>query len=375
MDANQALTLTNESRIAAVIAAGQDFNHHAAAGAFQDYIERKATNTIKRQLADLAPFAAFLSDPAITADEYQQRAKEFKRLAEPFQQSADRWRGITHGHIEAYKRWMLQNGYAIRSVNVRLSTVKTYAKLAFKAGVIGHEEHAFIRAVSGYPNKETRNVDEKRATDGTATRRPGAKKAKAVSIPTRTVKALKTPHQDTDKDGNLKPITPQARRDALLMCLLLDHGLRCGEASLLTVGAVNLTERTLTFYRPKVNRTDTHKLTPDTLRAAIAYFENDAPLAADAPLLRESRKDGSLTGDGMSERAITKRVKALGTKHGIEHLSAHDCRHCWATNFAHKYPDQPFKLQEAGGWSSLAMPRWYIEYAKIAFDGESVYQD
>lgn len=348
MATDRALTVTDESQLATEHAAGQAFNQAAAAGAFADYTERKADNTVKRQLADLALFAQFLATVGII------------RTADQFQQTAESWRGITWGLIEGFKRWMLQNGYAVRSVNVRLSTVKTYAKLAFKAGVIGHEEHAAIRAVSGYANKEAKNVDEKREAAGQATRieRPGAKKAEAVSIPLNTVKALKTPAN----------ATPQARRDALLMCLLLDHGLRCGEVARLTVGNLDLKTGELKFYRPKVNKEQTHRLSADTRRAAESYLTQDAPLLADAPLLRESRKDGSLTGDSMSERAITKRVNALGKKHDLPKLSAHDCRHSWATRAARQKTD-PFSLQEAGGWNSLAMPRRYVEAARIANEG------
>lgn len=69
----------------------------------------------------------------------------------------------------------------------------------------------------------------------------------------------------------------------------------------------------------------------------------------------------------MSERAITRRVKELGERAGIEGLSAHDCRHYWATFWAGKV--DTFRLQEAGGWNSLAMPRRYVEHARIANEG------
>ncbi len=70
----------------------------------------------------------------------------------------------------------------------------------------------------------------------------------------------------------------------------------------------------------------------------------------------------------MGERAITKRVSALGEAFGLSALSAHDCRHAWATRAARNGTD-PFALQEAGGWNSLAMPRRYVEAAKIANEG------
>ena len=103
------------------------------------------------------------------------------------------------------------------------------------------------------------------------------------------------------------------------------------------------------FYRPKVDKVQTHKLTADTLRAVQVWFESgDAP--AVGPLLRGSRKNGALTGAGMTEWSISERVRVLGARIDVEGLSAHDCRHYWATYWADKV--DVLRLQEAGGWSS-----------------------
>ena len=61
------------------------------------------------------------------------------------------------------------------------------------------------------------------------------------------------------------------------------------------------------------------------------------------------------------------RVRVLGARIGVEGLSAHDCRHYWATYWADKV--DVLRLQEAGGWSSLAMPRRYIEESEVANEG------
>ena len=74
-----------------------------------------------------------------------------------------------------------------------------------------------------------------------------------------------------------------------------------------------------------------------------------------------------MTAAGMSEQAITARVRDLGKAIGLEGLSAHDCRHYWATYWAGKV--DVIRLQEAGGWNSLAMPRRYIEDSEIANEG------
>ena len=171
---------------------------------------------------------------------------------------------------------------------------------------------------------------------------------------------------DQAKSLKTQPDTPQGRRDALLMCLLLDHGLRAGEVAGLEVTAIDLDAKTLHFYREKVGKVQTHRLTADTLRAARAWLETDAH--ALGPLFRGSRKGGSLTDASMTRVSISERVRTLGSTIGIENLSAHDCRHYWATRAASKgTPMQA--LRDAGGWSSLAMPNRYIEAQVISNDG------
>ena len=245
---------------------------------------------------------------------------------------------------------MVAQGDAVGSINVRLSTVKTYAKLATKAGVLSAEELAMIRTVAGYAHKEARRMDERRETS-----RRGRKKSVAVHISQKQAKKLKS-----------QPDTPQGRRDALLMCLLLDHGLRVGEVARLQMSDIDLRGGEMRFLRPKVDKVQTHRLSADTLRALHAWFESgNAP--GTGCLLRGSRKGGALTTAGMSERSISGRVRGLGEQVGIQGLSAHDCRHYWATYWARKV--DVLRLQEAGGWSSLAMPRRYVEDSEIANEG------
>ena len=321
----------------------------AREGVFADYAERRAANTLRRQRADLASFARYLA------------AVQFHADAETLQTEPAAWAQISHGLIAGFVRWLLQQGYAIGTINVKLSTVKQYAGLAFQAGALDPTQHALIRNVAGYQYKEQPRVDEKRSAADLPTRK-GAKKAEAVSLSAAQVKALKR-----------QPDTAQGRRDALLLCLLLDHGLRVGEVAALEVTAVNLTEGTLTFYRPKVGKTQTHQLSRDALKAAQAWFTSgNAP--AVGPLLRASAKGGALGQAGVSERALTKRVNYLGKRVGVERLSAHDLRHSWATRAA-RHKTSAFALQDAGGWNSLAMPARYVEAAKIANEGVNLGED
>lgn len=339
----------------ALALAGQVANEHAARGVFADYLSRKADNTIRRQAADVARFADYLDQIGEqigyqlgrALSEFAQAVADFPDGAGP---EAEAWRGVTWGLVEGFRNWMVAQGDAVGSINVRLSTIKTYTKLAAKAGALTPEENALIRTVTGYAHKEARRVNERREIV-----RRGKKKAEAVHIDTEQAKALKN-----------QPDTPQGRRDALLICLLLDHGLRVGEVARLQVTDIDLRAGEMHFYRPKVDKVQTHKLTADTVRAAYSWFlSGDVPKAG--PLLRGSRKNGELAEAGMSERAITDRVRVMGGTLGLENLSAHDCRHYWATYWAGKV--DVLRLQEAGGWNSLAMPRRYVEESKVANEG------
>ena len=349
------------TRPANLVAVGAIADAFAADYAFADYRSRKADNTLRSQAADLAMFARFLVTKLrlqlptdlqlyLEGNEAAAGVEPYTLWARKFMQDRNAWTGITWGTVQAFVNWQLAEGNAVATINHRLSTVKRYAGLAFKAGAIDGEAHQLIRAVSGYAGKEAKRIDERRTVT-----RVGNKKAQWVTLTVDQAKALK-----------MHPDTPQGRRDALLLCLLVDHGLRVGEVVRLDVTNFDLKAGTLVFYRPKVDLKQTHKLTADTLRAVRAWLDSrDCP--AMGPILRGSRKGGALTGAGLSERSASERVRELGERLGVAGLSAHDCRHYWATYWAGRV--DLFRLQEAGGWKSLTMPRHYTDWAKIANEG------
>ncbi len=319
--------------------AGQVANGYAAAATFADYRSRKAANTLDAQRSDLDTWAAFLCTATDGAD---------CPTSEDLATKPEAWRGVTWGLVSAFVQWMLREGYAMSTIGRKLATVKKYCRLAVQAGAITVEAGAMIRTVAGYHGKEAKRVDAQRVKT-----RQSNKKAEHVRIEPEQAAALKA-----------QPDTPQGRRDAVIMAILFDHGLRVGELAALAVTAFDLKASTFTFYREKVGKFQTHRMTPDTKRAITAWLKSgDAP--AMGSLLRASLKSGALSKPGMSDRAITERVTVLGAAIGLMGLSAHDCRHYWATRAASKGTD-PFALRDAGGWSSLAMPSRYVEAATIA---------
>jgi len=333
---------------------GKIANEFAEQSVFEDYRLGKSKNTKRRHDADLALFSKFLETRGIDSGNLAENPQD--------------WKGVTWGLLAAYQRWMLKEGYAITSINARVSTIKVYAKLAFKAGVFNETEYALIQTIESFSKKEQENIDKNRVDLGINTRRntrmigtltkggkawSSTKKAKGIVLDIEQANKLKSDHPDT----------PIGRRDILLMCLLLDHGLRVSEVALLKVQDFDLDKMQFSFHRPKVGNNGKHKFTADTKEAARAYVQLDADKVGQ--LIKGSSNQGNLTGK-MSERAITKRVRYLGDKLiDVTNLSAHDCRHYSATYYAEKGKSIRWML-DFFGWNTPATAMRYIESAKVS---------
>lgn len=321
-----------------ITAVAQTANQIAANYAFADYQQRCAGKTLATQTAALTQWAEYLKAVGANA----------ALSASDFQHTPAAWQGVTWGLVEGFVKWLLKKGYSVTTVNNRLSAVKVYIRLATKAGIIPPTEHALIREVNGYSATEAKRLNEKR--DKT---RLGNKKAEAVVLTAVQARQLKASH----------PATPQGARDRLLMCLLLDLGLRASEVAGLKVE--DFAEGQVTVYRQKTDHTDQMALTPDIVDALAAYQLYQRP---NGLLLRGSRKNGELTDEAMSVRAVAARVQILGRDVlGIWELSPHDLRHTWATRAARN--SNPFVLRDAGGWSNMQTPGRYVERGRVVNDG------
>jgi integrase len=347
------LNLIPLSQDSPMVIAGQAANKAAAHAVFMDYRTRKAKNTIRRQDADLALLADYLKSAGLNVGD--------------FSTDPTAWQGITWGLVEGFVKWQLMNGYAVDSVNVRLSTVKQYAQLALRSGSLDISEYAMIRTVKGYSHKEKPNIDSTRKAEGIETRRTikartehkTTKKSEPIFLSKEQRDAL------TTSDG-----TQQSKRDVLIVCLMLEHGLRVGEVAGLQVADFNISAGAMNFFRPKTKTRQTHKLTEKTLHAAREYFKiapNEGVLwRASAEKRAGKAVAGNLTKQSMTAGAIYKRIELLGRKIGVEGLSPHDLRH----TFAERAKSNPAKLlQTAGGWNSEAMPLRYQRSGEIANEG------
>lgn len=313
---------------------------------FEAYHAMKARNTLLRQQHDLQVFSRYLGHAQIV------------RMAENLYADAGAWQGMNAGLLEGFKAWMLQEGYAIGSINIRLATVRKYCELAHVSGVLSAQELALIKLVKGYRYSEGRNVDQGRKDKGLTTR-IGTKKASPTPVSTRQALRLKT--------ETTQPAQPRTRahdqileaRDALLMCLLIEHALRVSEVVGLNSDSINLEAGTITVYREKTYTRDTYELMSRTREAAEGYLpliEQDGPLFS------------GYQGRRITRYGIFERVRVLGKQVGIENLSPHDLRHFWTVD-AFKHGNGIDLIQRYGGWNSAAMPLHYAKVVGVANKG------
>lgn len=322
--------------------AGRLADQYSAASIFVRYRERKAPDTIRRHRADLDLLTIYL--------------QQIPKLATVGNLFADptAWSGMSSGLVEGFVAWQLRQGYAISSINIRLSTVKLYCKLAQRAGALDEARAAMIRTVMGYRGHEGKRIDDTRPIT-----RLGDKKASPTALTVAQAQALIR-----------QPDTPQGRRDRVLMCFLLYHGLHCEEVQFLKTASCDLEKGVFVFAQPKVDGILRHQMHLETHLAISTYFKKDYPKEGQSDLLKHgalllgSRKGGRLTGT-MSKSAINQRGRALGEHIGVENLSPHDCRHFWASSASEAGTDLE-QLKQAGGWASLEMPSRYIKEREIA---------
>lgn len=315
------------------------------------YAAEMSDNTWRSKQAAMRVFAQFLATLPTTAPS-----------ADDLLNKPESWKHISFGLVSSFKEWLLAQGYSVGTVNSRLTSVRTLAHLAFEAGHLQVEQATLIAGVKSISRGGGLNLDAGRVADGVPVR-IGAKKAEHTKLSAAQRTKLKTAHDDT----------PQGRRDRVMMCLLLDHGLRVSEVVGVTVGKLDMTANTLVVYRKKTKKWQTLELSNDTQFALLAYINaGDCPAEPEARLLRSSLKSGALAHAGMTESGCAARVAELGLRLGIQRLSPHDCRHSFATMGAKlvvKGKASILQLQEAGGWSSLAMVRRYVEGQTISNTG------
>jgi integrase len=314
---------------------------------FAEYQLDKSPNTLLAQKRDLQKFMGFIN-AIFDAD-------NLPFLTDLYQDSSQ-WQVVTDGIVRMFRVWLLDNGYAVSTVNRMTVTIKVYSRLAWHSGIM-NGQYKRIDAIETFAKDVY--IDEKRTKQGKDTRKSSEKK-QANFLTDSQVNTLKA------SQGTL----PINRRDELMISLLANLGVRASEVAELTVGNVDHTNKQITVYRRKTDTTDvlTYRHYDDLVSAIVAYMpyllEDD-----NAPLLRASRTNGQLKDNAMTRITISKRVKTLGKKLlNIDNLSSHDLRHTFAKR-EYEQGSDVIAIRRAGGWKTTEMVDRYIGELEIANSG------
>lgn len=329
---------------------------------FALYRKELSDNTKLRQHNDLEAFTLYLSQIQV------------QRNVTDLEANTEAWRGISAAHVQGFQLWLEAQGYTMGTINVRLSTIRKYCELLKKAEVITQQELNDIQAVKGKNGRVARNADKDRERLGIKIRR-GHKKADATNVDTSQVfqiKKVSTSGNGRQRGGDLL----LQERDALLTGLIFEHALRCGEVVALDLENFNLQAGTMTFYREKTDRVETHTLKQHTRIAAERYItqlkrgiEGKVNARISGPLFT------GYQGKRISKRAINARIAVLGEQVQAEgRLSPHDGRHYWAFD-AFRNGTSLDRVVSGGGWRSPQMALHYAKRADIANDGVKISEE
>lgn len=327
--------------------AGLVADHASRTDTFAEYHAEQTDNTRAAQRDALKCFSRYLA------------AAHIQREAEDLYQDAEAWRGMSVGLLKGFRKWLLEQGFAIGTLNHRLSIIRQYCRLAHAAGVIADEVLEMILAVKGYGGKTGRNLDTDRGRRSVPTRRSTKK---AAPTPVTTAQALRLKTETT------RPKTPRRRmhdllleaRDALMMGLFIEHAFRVSEAVGLNIEDFDLEKSTITVYREKTHETQTHRLKKHTLLAASRYLADTG--ATTGPLFV------GYQGQRITRYGLYDRVRVLGQQVGLSALSPHDLRHYW-TYDALGNATPVDRVQSGGNWKSPTMVLKYARRTGIANEG------
>ncbi len=322
---------------------GRDADAYAASDVLADYHQELTENTKAAQRAALQLFSTYLELAGVT------------RSTDELHADADAWRGMSKGLLLGFRKWMLAQGYAIGTVNQRLSIIRQYCRLAHTAGVLPDEVLELALTVKGYGGKTGRNLDVDRTRRSVPTRKSTKK---AAPTPVTTAQALRLKTETT------RPKRPHRRthdllleaRDTLMMGLFIEHAIRVSEVAGLNVEDFDLEKSTVTVYREKTDETQTHRLKKHTLLSASRYLAKRG--ATTGPLFL------GYQGRRIARYGLYNRVRVLGQPT----LSPHDLRHFW-TYDALGNATPVDRVQSGGNWKSPTMVLKYARRTGIANEG------
>jgi integrase len=255
------------------------------------------------------------------------------------------WQGIEYGLVGLFIEELHLKGYALGTVKLVLNTIKVYARLAARGGVILQGDLLKILEIECSVQKvsQTEKKQIKRFKKGA----PNFLSEEQFSS---LINRIDLQHMN-------------GTRDVAIFYLFFELGLRLGELVLLNREDYDAISRQLTITRTKVGLVQTHLLSERAGATLDSYLEKLPPTREEALFVNLRRTQYYLK--RLSHRGVQKLFDRVQAHIGLKDFSPHDLRHSWATNAVARGIDLD-QLREAGGWASYKMPLAYLAKRKIA---------
>lgn len=311
--------------------------------------------TVKREQIGDENGTGGLYDMADRFDEFAEALGDLKRPI-----SGMCWGSVTYGLMHMFKDWLLETGYAIGSVNVFLSTIRKYTKMAFRAGLIDEKQYLLASTAGSIPKRLHDTIDDNRDVT-----RIGNKKATATVFSEQVVRKM-------FDQGNY-PATAIGMRNWLIVCLLAEHALRASELVSLKVEDINVDRGYFTVYRRKVGKMSGRILMLDHTFEAIRAYKAAGHMPEEGPLIRRGTYGHVLSGSPLSETGLRSVIRGVGKQFGIERLSPHDFRHAAATSAGEDKTNTVKAIQSLGGWTNPTMALHYMNAGGYENEGLTVW--
>jgi len=320
---------------------------------FAEYHDKNTPNTCARQRFDLLNFTTYLAGAGVA-----------RGVAQLYDDAAA-WTGISEPLVFGYRAWLRQAGYAIGTINLRLSTIRAYCALACQAGAISEQDAKLIQTVKNYTFQEGCNIDAARCEQGQPTRK-STKKAMPAPVSTAQAQRLKRETTRIDRKPRPRDLILEAK-DALMMGLFIEHAFRVSEVVQLDIDRFDRDAGTVAVYRPKTKDWQTHRLKKHTRMALDLYLAGEqrtsGPLFLGYASKKKQAGDRRITRYGLYDR-----VRLLGQQVGVPNLSPHDLRHYWTIDaLANGTPID--RVQSGGNWTTPHMVLRYARKLGIANEG------
>ena len=323
-------------------------------------LRNKSDSTAIRHMTEIGSFGKFLSDVLKLNVPTMVNMKSLIQSGEWTSDHAkamlEEWSGITANNIETYKEYMISvKGLRTTTISQVIYILKSYARIAYNAGSLPITELTRIEHIKGISGSEAVHIDEHR--EKTAERNRHNVGGNVTTLTKKQVTMLKFGHPDS-LDG---------KRDALLFCILLDHGLRISDAIALKRNDIDMENKMIHFTTKKTGVSLNLRMTEDVYNAFCEYFDAFQPADEESSIWTGVNKHGKAQGT-WGKHSAQMEITLIAKSMGIRNLSAHDLRHCW-TDRAIEGGSDLVSVQQAGGWKSLQMVGRYATKKAVSNSG------